>query len=1247
MVVRTKQKEIAFRILIIIMLILAIKGLIIVSQFLGYAAYLETEGGTVSEIDLQIVYDVTHWSALYGTAWGVGWTTEWYFNLTGNVTLSQVDNEKHLLFECFEPDKEHEIYASMAPEDQILFNSLRAATTAEIDSYLNISSSEFFSAANTFTQSASFNVGENTITAPATYTYSWNNINSTAFVTGILIDNNSNIVIVTKILDTPINGFQGQRLNYQIILPIHYTTWQDYYVWTDPTDNCPAGEGSAPWAGFVYGNVTDTSGNPLGLVIIQVASSVNYSENITGFYNMTVREGNWTIYAMKTGYETYISNVNITRGNGTMHNIVMVAKQPVNPPNPGIGPGYDDPGNTFDTGVDATGTKTKTAEYDMPPVIQKPKKIEGTDYVVSISEINRKIRLGNFLQEKITLFSFKEKPATVYFTIEGNVSNLIKMDKTSMMLLPHGSDYMTITIFGVGDVGIYNGTLLMSGDINASIPITIEILPKEKLPVQALLIDLELNKKIAYPGDALKVKTDLRNLLTDLQYPVQLFYTIQDVEGKETIWSYETNVFLKTSFSILKNAVIPRNAKPGDYILRVTANYLGLNSGASAMFKISTPWYLILLVGSIRVWHVLLFLILVGLILLAYWQIKRRLESKKKFHLKVDLNELPKPGPRSIPVGRIAETDHKTYFNMEAFMTHTIDAGSTGSGKSVSAQVIVEEMLLKGVAVIVFDPTAQWTGMLRKCTDKTMLALYPFFGMKPSEARAFNGNIRQISNPREIIDIKKYVKPGEIQIFACHKLEPKEMDMFVSNSIREIFRANFGESRTLKILFVYDEVHRLLPKFGGSGEGFLQIERGCREFRKWGLGMLLISQVLSDFVGTIKANINTEIQMRTRDEGDLERIRVKYGEEVLRSLVKATVGSGMVENPHYNIGKPYFIAFRPLLHSVQRLTDEEIEKYNEYNDKIDQLQYELEQLEKEGLDVFDLKLELKLATDKVKTGNFNMVQIYLDGLMPRIQKDWDKLGKKPEKLEKKLVSEEELQEAITKAKKAREQFETEMKKESAKSEEGEKKEVSGAALFKKDVSPEKILKLVNGMLVINMASLYDEISAMKDDDFAKHVTDAKNDFADWVRDAVGDKELAEHIAAAKDKQKILDLLGLRKENKPLPKLEATATVAAQPSLKKEEHSLEKKVSKEGKEPNGIEATITYTFKLDNGEEIKTIGELKKVISQMDEATFKHYVGEDYNRFADWVKKGLHNDELAEKISNIHDKNNLLEALESG
>jgi len=1297
MVEKNSKKDIVFGVLIVLLVILSFKGLVTVVEFLGYAS-LESEGGTISEIDLTIKYDVASWSALYGTAWGVGWSQDWEFNMTGNTSLSQVMNEKHLLFNCFEAGIEHEVYASMVPSDDIDFGNLVAATTAEYDAYMGLTSNSFYSATNTFLSIETYQVGERSINAPTTYTFVTGNTTPTSFTTGILRDPSGNLVLVTKILQYPVTGFQESRFNYQLLLPIAVKGFQDYFIWSDPTDICPEGQGTAPWEGWVYGNVTDTNSNPVSDAIVEVAGKTDLSNNITGGYNITVEEGNRTIYAMKTGYKIYRGNVSITRGNGTVHNIVMVMEQPPNPPLTGIGPGIDAPGTQTQTGVDTEGTKTKDASYDLPPVMQRPKKIEGTDYIVSISEINRKIRLGNFLQEKVTLYSFKEKQANINFALEGNVSHLIKMDKESMMLSPRSSDFLTVTIFGVGEPGLYNGSLVMTGDFNATIAITIEVLDKEKLPVEALLIDLEMNKRTAFPGDTIKFKTDLRNLLTDQQYPVALFYSIQSLDGKDTIWTYETNAFIRTSFSMLKSAMLPKNAKTGDYVLRVTASYLGLTSGTSTMFSINTPWYLVIIVGSLRVWHGLLILLALALMGLAFWQIRKNIESKKKFHLKVEMSELPKPGARSIWVGKIAETDHKTYFNMESFMTHCIDAGSTGSGKSVSAQVIVEEMLQKGVAVIVFDPTAQWTGMLRKCDDKTMFALYPFFGMKPTDAKPFNGNIRQVTNPREIIDIKKYVKPGEIQVFACHKLEPREMDIFVTNSIRQIFRANFGESRTLKVLFVYDEVHRLLPKFGGSGEGFLQIERGCREFRKWGLGMLLISQVLTDFVGTIKANINTEIQMRTRDEGDLERIKVKYGEDVLKSLVKATIGSGMIENPQYNRGKPYFTAFRPLMHSVQRLTDEEIEKYNEYNDKIDQMQFELEQLEQLGIDIFDLKLELKLATDKVKTGSFNMVQIYLEGLVPRMKKHWEKLGKTPKKLEKKLISDEDLQADIAKAKKARADYEAETKKNKpAEVESTEKKSVD---FFRKDVDPDKILKLVNGMLVINMASLYDEIAAMKDDDYEKHVNSEKNDFARWIEFAVGDKELAGHVQLAAGKKDILDLLDLRKANKPLPKLDpdqakkiksaeavanlskppeaikpaeapaapepsevpvtpATAGEAPAPTIQETSAASIESTSHDSLHEfrSTIESTTddeNYFVKmvepekvlsLDNGMLVMSIENLYDDVSAMSPDEFNHYVNSSSNAFADWIKDAVGDKTLAERAARAIEKEKFLKLLE--
>jgi hypothetical protein len=339
--------------------------------------------------------------------------------------------------------------------------------------------------------------------------------------------------------------------------------------------------------------------------------------------------------------------------------------------------------------------------------------------------------------------------------------------------------------------------------------------------------------------------------------------------------------------------------------------------------------------------------------------------------------------------------------------------------------------------------------MLRKLTDKKFLSFYPPFGMNPKkDPQAFPGNIKAIKDHREVVDIFKYLKPGEIQVFTTNTLDPKNYDTFVANMIRQIFHSKLEEFRGLKYMVVFDEIHRILPKFGGSGEGFTQIERGCREFRKWGIGILLISQVLSDFVGEIKANINTLVQMKTRDEGDLNRIKMQYGEEFIQSLVKSPVGSGMVQNSSYNKGQPFYVTFRPILHSVARLKDEELEEYNKYNEIIEDIEYQFEQLEELKQDVFDLKLELKLSKDKVKSGNFNMVKIYLDGLTPRIQKIWDKLGKKPKKMEVKLVSEDDLRAELEAAKSAKKDFEEEKEKSGEAEEKEEEPEVK--------LSPEEV-----------------------------------------------------------------------------------------------------------------------------------------------------------------------------------------------
>jgi len=1135
---RTPAQRFTFWLAVFILLVLAINGLVVISQFTGYAMRsYAAEGGTITELVIQHNIPTLKWAGVFGIAVRV----QGYDNLQYTDLVAGEMDESNLLFNCMQKDIEHEIYATTIDPNVLALSNLYPMNPGDLDAALGRDPNDYDSATNTFTQVITFDYGTTSVTAPGTATYAIDEGVPTKFRIALTKTQNNTPVFVAIITNFT-KGFNNRTYNYQLILPALVGNSTYYYLFTDPNDVCGEGEGENPPPGTVYGTVTTTAGAPIPGVLVEVAGFAGLT-NSTGQYLFNTSIGNHNIYGVKTGYKVYKNNVTIFTGNATRHDFVLQDDTIPNT-NTGIGPGTDSAGDTFSPPVPPAqaegGQQTPTAA----PSVQQPKVIEGQDYIVTLVELNRKLRLGQFLQEKIAIYSFRKGTAHVTFTLNGTgLENLITVDKQAIDIEPNGKGEFILTIFGVGDLGTFNGTIELEGDMNATIPVTIEVLPREQLPVEALQVQIETSEKVYYPGDTIRVKTDLRNMLTDREYPVRMLFTAQSLDGNTTLWTYETNAFIKTAFTLIKSFKLPSGVDSGDYVIRVTTYYLDMNGATSTIFHVAVPFWQRSLFG-LKYWMWFLILLGIGGIVGAVILIRRNLEAKKKYHLKVEYDELPKVGPRSIPVGKIAETDHLTYMNLENFKTHTIVAGSTGGGKSVSAQVIIEEMLEKGVAVLVFDPTAQWTGMLRPCKDRTMLSLYPLFGMKPGDAKAFNGNIRQINDAREKIDIKKYVRPGEIQVFACHKLDPRDMDILVANAIRAIFHAQFPEEKLLKVIFVFDEVHRLLPKFGGSGDGFLQIERGCREFRKWGLGIMLISQVLSDFVGTIKANINTEIQMRTRDEGDLERIRQKYGEEVLRSLVKATVGSGMVENPAYNRGRPYFIAFRPLKHSVERLSDDEIEQYNTFNDQIDNLFYSLEQLEQAGVDIFDLKLELKLAQDKVKTGNFNMVKIYLEGLAPRIDKQWEKIGKKPKQLVRELVDMSAIQAELKQAQQERDKYvaQTAAAAGGAAGGPAAKKEWG----WKDDVPPNKILNLKNGMIVISLSSLYDEVTAMKDNDLPKEfdpepkVEEGKppkqpiNRFAQWVLDVTGDTKLAYALAAAKTKPELLKVLDAKKAGQPIP-----------------------------------------------------------------------------------------------------------------
>ena len=739
------------------------------------------------------------------------------------------------------------------------------------------------------------------------------------------------------------------------------------------------------------------------------------------------------------------------------------------------------------------------------------------DITVSPDRIGNIVAIDQYAETGISFRNVGSGQARLTFDIDSNLTGIVKLDRSYLDIVPGDVAWLNLRVFGK-ELGDYNGFLAVR-EADIKIPIRVKVYDPEATPVSSFYMDIETEKDLIHPGEAFRYKLNLYNVLIDNRYNVTISYKVSLLNNGTpgaTLENASETLEVKTVDIIEREIYLPKEASIGNYVIELTAQYMNMNSSASKLFSVDIPFYQRKVLWF-PLWYyaVLLCLILIMMWLARIYKAKK--EKSKRYHTPVEHNLLPKPGPRSGYLGKIAETERKTYINLDQLTTHAIVAGSTGGGKTVAAQDIVEEALLKGIAVIVFDPTAQWSGMLRKCENENMLTMYPKFGMSPNDARAFNGNVRAITDARQVIDLKKFLKPGEINIFTVNTLDPKDIDTFVANTVSQVFHANFPEEPQLKYLFVYDEVHRLLPKFGGSGEGFIQIERACREFRKWGIGMLLISQVLADFVGQIKANINTEIQMRTRDEGDLKRIATKYGKDLLQSLVKASIGSGMLQNAEYNRGKPYFVSFRPMMHSVRRLSDEVLQTYNKYNDMIDDIEYQLEQLEKDGVDIFDMKLELKLALDKVKSGSFNMVDIYLDGLRPKLEKEWAKLGKKPKKLQVTLIKDDILKQDMLKAEQERSKL---VLQEATKAQQVVAKE----PLFSKNFKP---FTFDNGAMVSTLQELLDVLPTMDEQIFSYHFKGEKNDLPAWINGI--DTELGKKAAGVASKQGLVQALAEEKK----------------------------------------------------------------------------------------------------------------------
>lgn len=81
-----------------------------------------------------------------------------------------------------------------------------------------------------------------------------------------------------------------------------------------------------------------------------------------------------------------------------------------------------------------------------------------------------------------------------------------------------------------------------------------------------------------------------------------------------------------------------------------------------------------------------------------------------------------------------------------------------------------------------------------------------------------------------------------------------------------------------------------------------------------------------------------------------------------------------------------------------------------------------------------------------------------------------------------------------------------------------KKSAKTKSAVLKRVKPELSFIIIDGTRIGTLPQLAMHLEKMDDQTFSHHVNDSKNDFANWIRDVIGEIELADKLMGVNTKQ---------------------------------------------------------------------------------------------------------------------------------
>lgn len=246
-------------------------------------------------------------------------------------------------------------------------------------------------------------------------------------------------------------------------------------------------------------------------------------------------------------------------------------------------------------------------------------------------------------------------------------------------------------------------------------------------------------------------------------------------------------------------------------------------------------------------------------------------------------------------------------------------SGSTGSGKSFLARVIVEGAVLEGVRTVILDPRNQWAGLLFPEDRKEILKRYEQFGISPSLAQGFQADYFSSS---QLEDIPRLTGDQKPKIVSFKHQGARKRCRTAKQILDHLFQESLAkESQQVETLVVLEEAQLFTPRGvpdeckPAAKEVEKVIDRIGREARKYGLNILLVSQTIKDFAyssATVRQNVVTKAFMRNSDR------ELDYASDFLpdaSSLTELKSGEVFFYNP--DLGGAIKIMVRPPFSQVK------------------------------------------------------------------------------------------------------------------------------------------------------------------------------------------------------------------------------------------------------------------------------------------------------------------------------------------